>query len=70
MQNVMEIADLALVTIFSLSFALLLQWVALRGFFRFLLAQSSVQGTANPHSGFLAKQGSDPHISRKPRSGP
>jgi len=58
MQNVMEIVDLALVTIFSLSFALLLQWVALAGFFRFLLAQSPVQGpTANPHSGLSPKRG-------------
>ena len=71
MQNVMEIVDLALVTIFSLSFALLLQWVALAGFFRFLLAQSPAQSpTANPHSGLLPKRGSDQHIPRKPRSGP
>jgi hypothetical protein len=41
MQDLMEIADLALITIFSLSFALLLQWLALEGVFRFL--QSPVQ---------------------------
>ena len=68
MQNVMEMADLALVTVFSLSFALLLQWVALEGFFRFLLAQSSVQGQAgNPHSGLSPKRGIVQSVRGKPQ---
>jgi hypothetical protein len=71
MQNVIEIADLALVTVVSFSFALSLQWVAPEGFFRFLLAQSPVQGhAANPHSGLSPKRGIVRHIAGKPRSVP
>lgn len=68
MQNVMEIADLALVTVVSLSFALLLQWVALEGFFRLVLAQSPVQGhAANPPSGLSPRRGIVRHIAGEPR---
>ncbi len=67
MQNVMEMADLALITVFSLSFALLLQWVALEGFFRFLMAQSPVQSHARkPHSGLSPKRGIVQPVPGKP----
>ena len=70
MQNVMEMADFALVTVFTLSFALLLQWVALEGFFRFLLAQSPVQGHAgNAVSGLSPKHGIVQPVPRKAQPG-
>jgi len=50
MQNLIEIADFAVVTVSSLLFALLLQWLALEGVFR-LLQSPAQDRAARPFTG-------------------
>ena len=45
MDNLMEAADLAILTIVSISFALLMQWLALKGVFRLLQAPARDSGS-------------------------
>jgi len=63
----MEMADLALIHVFSLYFAVLLQWDALEEFFRFLIGLSPVQSHARkPHSGLSPKRGIVQPVPGKP----
>ncbi len=48
MEDLIEIAGLAVVMVLAFSFALLLDWLLLRGFFRVLLGSTRIRGLPVP----------------------